>query len=375
MKILLTGGGTGGHFYPLIAVAEQLNKIADKEKILDLKIYYMSDSPYDKGSLFENGIEFISVPAGKIRNYKSFRNIIDLFKTGIGCMVALFKVFSVYPDVVFSKGAYASFPTLVATRILRIPVIIHDSDSVPGRVSLWSAKFAKRIAISYNTAVDYFPKEKTAWTGQPIRQTIIKKEEHGAFEYLKLDPSIPVILIIGGSSGAQRINDVVLEALPDLLKKYQIIHQVGQANLEDVKSRISIILEKDENKNKYFLYGNLNPLALKMSAGVATIVISRAGSMIFEIAAWGIPSIIIPISKEVSRDQSSNAFAYARSGACDVIEETNLKASVLAFEINKLMEDEARRNKMIESAKSFAKLDASETIAKEIINIALKHEE
>src|SRR3990172_2807169 len=234
MKILLTGGGTGGHFYPLVAVAEEINKIVDKEHILNAQIFYLADVPYDKEALHDNGIIFGEISAGKLRKYFSLLNFIDLFKTFFGFWDALWKVYKIYPDVIFSKGGYISFPVLLSARILNIPVFIHESDSVPGRANLWAAKFSKRIAVSFEEAGKYFPKEKTAWTGQPIRQELQKTAKEGVFEYLKLDPSVPVLLIIGGSLGAELINNVIIESLPELVAKYQIIHQTGKKNLEEV---------------------------------------------------------------------------------------------------------------------------------------------
>lgn len=374
MKILFTGGGTGGHFYPIIAVAEQVNKLIDTEKILDLKLYYMSDKEYDKAALFENNINFIEVTSGKRRLYRSIENTLDLFKIALGSASALIKMFFLYPDVVFSKGGYASFPALVAARILRIPVVIHESDSVPGRVNLWAGKFARRIAISYDEAIEYFPKDKTAWTGQPIRETIQKKATDGVFEYLKLNPGIPTLFIWGGSLGAETINNVIVDSLPELLQNYQIIHQVGPKNIEDVQGRAGVILGNNPNKDRYKVFGFLNPLAIKMSAGAASLIISRAGSSIFEIASWGVPSIIIPISEKVSRDQRHNAFNYARSGACEVIEENNLTPSILIASITGLMQDQAKREKMSQNATAFARPGAAEQIARELVTIGLSHE-
>ncbi len=158
MKILLTGGGTGGHFYPLIAVAEEINKIIDDEKIANVQLYYFSDAPYDREALFENRIHFTEIPAGKMRIYFSIKNFTDLFKTAYGALLGFWNVFKLFPDVVFAKGAYASFPTLFAAHILRIPVIIHESDSAPGRVTAWAGKFAKFVALSYSESVEFFPK-------------------------------------------------------------------------------------------------------------------------------------------------------------------------------------------------------------------------
>ena len=375
MKILLTGGGTGGHFYPLIAVAEKINKLSDEQRLIETKLYYMSDAPYDKEALFENGITFLEVTSGKNRLYSSSKNITDMFKVAIGCISATFQLFTLYPDVIFSKGGYASVPALFAGRLLGIPIIIHDSDSVPGRVSLWSAKFAKRIAISYPETVEYFPKEKTALTGQPIREEILKKANEGADEYWKFDPSVPVVFVIGGSSGAQTINNTLIDILPELLKTCQVIHQVGPTLLKETQERVSVVLDKNDFKDRYKCLGFMSPLMVKMAAGAATIIVSRAGSMIFEIAGWGIPSIIIPIPETISRDQRHNAFNYARSGACDVIEEENLTPSILQAGIFKLLANADRRKAMSENALKFANADAALNIAKEIVRVALKHEE
>jgi UDP-N-acetylglucosamine--N-acetylmuramyl-(pentapeptide) pyrophosphoryl-undecaprenol N-acetylglucosamine transferase len=283
-------------------------------------------------------------------------------------------MFLIYPDVVFGKGGYASFPALFAARVLGIPVIIHESDSVPGKVNLWASKFAKKIAISYSEAVEYFPKEKTALTGQPIRSNIVERAKDGTFEYLKLDPTIPVIFVWGGSLGAVAINDVIIDALPELLNRYQIIHQVGPKNLTEIENRIAVALEKNEYKDRYKLFGYLNTLAVKMSAGAASLIITRAGSSLFEIASWGVPSIVVPIPEAVSHDQKHNAFNYARSGACSVIEENNLTPSILVAEIDRIIGDKEKWETMSKSALAFAHPGAAEQIAKELIAIALKHE-
>src|SRR3989344_9630070 len=137
MKIVFTGGGTGGHFYPIIAVTQRVNQIIDRENILGAKLYYVSNSPYDKEMLFENGLLYEEIKTGKMRTHFSFKdffmNFLDIFKTMLGVINGIFKMFSIYPDVVFSKGGYASFPTIFAARLLRIPVVIHESDSAPGR--------------------------------------------------------------------------------------------------------------------------------------------------------------------------------------------------------------------------------------------------
>lgn len=379
MKIVFTGGGTGGHFYPIIAVAEKVNQIADAENILNPKLFYISDSPYDQAVLFENGILYEEVYAGKIRINPSIKgrllNFLDKFKIMLGVVNATYKMFTIYPDVVFGKGGYAAFPALFAARILGIPVVIHESDSMPGRVNKWAGKFADKIAVSFEEAGAMFPAEKVAWTGQPIRSTIetpaLRSE---ALEYFKLESQVPVIFIIGGSQGAELINNTILDALPRLVENYQIIHQTGVSNYKMVKGRADVVLSNNSNKARYTSIPFLNPLAMKMAAGVATIVVSRAGSGLFEVASWGIPSILIPIANTNEDHQRKNAFAFARAGACSVIEEMNMTANILSSEIDRIVEDKEEYAEMVASAKAFGKKDAATKIARELIDIALSHE-
>lgn len=377
MKILFSGGGTGGHFYPIIAIAQAVNQMVDKEKLVGVKMFFMSDSPYDERLLFENGITFKKATAGKLRKYFSFRNyFVDPFKTLWGILTAIWKIFWIYPDVVFGKGGYASFPALWAARVLGIPVFLHESDSVPGRVNLMASKWGivKRIAVSYPEAVNYFPEEKTALTGNPIRSELLNPITKGSQEYFGLEKETPIIFVIGGSQGAMNINDVLVDALPQLLEKYQIVHQTGVNNLKSVSGRASFLLEGSQFKDRYKPYGNLDETAMKMIGGIASLVISRAGSTIFEIANWGIPSIIIPIPEEISRDQRHNAFAYARVSKAIVLEEINLSSSILLSEINRIMSNSVFQEEMRNGAKKFATKDAAIKIASEIIKMGLEHE-
>jgi UDP-N-acetylglucosamine--N-acetylmuramyl-(pentapeptide) pyrophosphoryl-undecaprenol N-acetylglucosamine transferase len=378
MKILMTGGATGGHFYPIIAVTEDIREICRKEKILEPEIIFMSPTPYNPKELFEHEIQYIKVPAGKRRvaasGVSKILNFIDIFKMGYGCIVALLKVYSIFPDVVFAKGGYPSFPPILAARILGIPVIIHESDSVPGRVNAWAGKFAKRIALSYKEAVEYFPKDKTAYTGNPVRRDLRDPLTVGAFEYLNLEPNIPVILILGGSSGAQIINDAILSALPFLLNKYQVIHQTGKIHYKEVSSTANVILEGHQHVKRYHPFDYLSTLAMRMSAGVSSLIISRGGSTIFEIALWGVPSILIPITVSNGDHQRKNSYNYARDGGAIVIEESNLSSQIIMNEIERIMDDPKVIERMKEGAKKFARTNSAELIAREILKLAIKHE-
>lgn len=374
MKILLTGGGTGGHFYPMIAVAEALRDIAKEKKFIDLDLIYVSDAPYNENLLKQEGIRFKKISSGKIRRYFSLLNISDFLKTLGGTFKAILYVYKEFPDVIFGKGGYASFPSLFAARILRIPVIIHESDSVPGKVNKWAGKFSKRVGISFNETYKYFLKEKTALIGNPIRRAVLGKTPEAGMEIFNLEPGIPTILILGGSQGSKKINEVILEIAKDLVGSFQVIHQCGKNKLKDVSGRLAVILRDSEFRSRYHLVDFLNSSQLRAASSVADLVISRSGAnAIFEIAAWELPSILIPLSGSAQNHQEKNALNYAQTGAAGIVEEPNLTPHILLFEIQKILNDVEKREEMKKVAKDFAKIDAAKKIAEEIIKLALKH--
>ncbi len=374
MRILFTGGGSGGHFYPIVAVAEELNNLVKEKKLLGLELFYMSYTPYNAGILFEHGIVYKKNSAGKMRRYFSILNFFDLFKTAWGIFVSIIQVYRLYPDVVFGKGGYASFPVLFAARLLRIPVIIHESDTVPGRVNAWAGKFAARIAVSYKEAAKFFPADRVAFTSQPVRAEIALPLSDGAREFLKIGNDVPVVLVLGGSMGAEKINETIFEGLKNMVAKYTVLHQTGKNNYVEARTTAAAVLFDSEHKERYKPFDYLNALAMRMAAGTASIVVSRAGSTIFEIAAWGLPSIIVPIADSNGDHQRQNAFAYARAGACEVIEETNLRPNILLSEIDRLMSKVEEQEKMKVAAKAFYRPNAARLVAEEILKIALEHE-
>lgn len=376
MKILFTGGGSGGHFYPIIAVAEAINDEVRERHLLEPKLYYAAPDPYDLEVLLANNITWVATSAGKIRNYFSVLNFLDYFKTGWGVVSAAVNVFFLYPDVVFSTGGYASFPTLVAARLFSIPVVILNTDATPGKVTKWAAKFAKKIAVGFAECAEHLPKEKVAHTGNPIRKAALLPARDGGHEFLKLKKDIPVILVTGGSQGSQTLNDAVLDALPMLLKEFQIVHQTGRDNYQDVVGRSRVAVQDSATLEAYKPFDYLNDLATRMAAGSAALVVSRAGAgNIFEVASWGLPSILVPIPESVSHDQTKNAFAYARAGGASVIEQNNLTPGLLISEIRRILGSEEIKHKMQNAARAFARPDAAKIIANALLDIGLSHED
>ncbi len=373
MKVLfIGGGGSGGHFYPIIAVARALKKLAQEEHIISLELFFAAENAFDAHVLAEENIKFISVPAGKIPRYVSLAYLTTPFKVALGVVVACIKLYQLLPDIIFSKGGYSAFPMLVAARILRIPVIVHETDSIPGLVNRWAGKWANVVALSFPGTLEFFKKNPhIILTGNPIRTQIVGGNIQEAIETFSLEENIPVILVLGGSQGAEIINEMMLGLIGDAVRTYQIIHQTGVKNFEDVSGRARVILEKNEHQHRYHPYGFLSEGDLRDASRIASCIVSRAGGSIFEIAAWGKPSILVPLSSAAQDHQRENAYAYARSGASEIIEETNLKPHIMLAAIDKILGDPEKIKTMERRAGEFAKLDAAERIAHEIITLGV----
>lgn len=368
MKIGLVGGGTGGHFYPLIAVADELNHSEQKPQL-----YYFGPTPYDAEQLKSYRIKYVKCPAGKLRRYFSIQNFFDLFRNFFGVFVAIWKLYIIYPDVIFSKGGYTAVPILIAAKLLAIPVVIHESDTTPGKANDLAKKFARYIAISYEEAAQFFPPEKTALTGIPLR-TELKHILEDPFNIIGIPNDKPLIYVTGGSQGAERINNVILNSLDELLPHYRIFHQTGP-QIEVVQKTAQGLLAGTNLAQNYYLAETIPVHTVSALMQAASLVITRAGSTtLFELAYFGTPAIVIPIPEDVSRDQRTNAYTYARGGGASVIEEHNLTDHLLASEIATIMSDQHKYAAMKEAAKASFIPDAASKLASVLISIGTEHE-
>lgn len=370
MRIMFVGGGSGGHFYPLIAVAEVLRARASERPP---ELYYIGPSPYEADELKRLSIRFVSCPAGKKRRYFSFHNFIDPFKVVLGFFVAIIKLYVIYPDVIFSKGSFTSVPVLYAARLLRIPVVIHESDAIAGRANLLAKKFARAIAIAYPEAAEYFPKEKTALIGIPLRAAL-RTPPADPYDFLGIPKDLPLIVVVGGSLGAEYINNLILRSLPTLLTEYRIFHLAGFPHFDEMRLTAKALIGDPTLQSHYYLQKGVPAPVMAALLGAATIVISRAGSSsIHELALYGKPAILIPIPENVSRDQRTNAYAYARTGAASVLEQENLTEHLLTAEIKTIIGDQTRYETMAKAAKGFALPGAAEQVADLVTSIGVEH--
>lgn len=373
MRLVLVGGGTGGHFYPLIAIAESLRARESAGQPAS-ELYYLGPEPYNAEALAKLDIRFVYCPAGKRRLYRSILNFFDIFKTAAGFAAAFVKLLWLYPDAVMSKGGYASVPVVLAAWLLRIPIVVHESDAVPGRANALAASKAAVIAIAHPEVASHFPIGKVVLAGMPIRRAILAAVPD-PYGYLGIPNDRPVILVTGGSSGAARLNDFILSALPRLLPRYVVVHQAGEANLERVSAAASSLFAEREPLARYFVFGHLPEDRFAAALEAATLVITRAGSTtLFEIAAHGKPAIVVPIPEDISRDQRANAYSYARQTGAVVLEEHNLSDDILVSEIDRILDDPGMQQEMIAGARSLTGGEGAYKLADILIGIAAEHE-
>lgn len=367
MKILFTGGGTGGHIYPIVTIKKTLEKLRS-----DTKFMYIGPNGFAKEALKEIGVECKFILAGKLRRYVSPLTFIDLFKIPLGFIQSLWHVFWFMPDVIFGKGGYGSIPVVIVGWLYRIPIIIHESDSIPGLANKILSRLAKKIIISFEETKKYFNTKKTILLGNPIREEFTQGSREEGKRLFEISSTKPVALVMGGSQGAEKINDIVLNVLPRLLEKCEIIHLCGEKNFKRVKAGSQEELTKfDLQKAKlYHLYSFLDIHKLKHAYAISDIIISRAGAGgIFEIATIGKPGILIPLSTAASDHQRKNAQALAKTGGAIILEEENLTMNMFLDAVFGLIDNPEKAKEIGEKAKSFYNPSTNQKIAEEIIKL------
>lgn len=388
IRILFTGGETGGHIYPILSIVEELQLSNDDIKI---NLRYFGVPGIFKKLLEEKGIKVSKIFSAKLRRYFDIRNFFDIFFfLPLSLIQALWKVFWFMPDILFSKGGPGALPVVLACRFYRIPVIIHDSDSIMGLTNKISARFAQRIAVSFSSAIEDLIKKnpklkgRTALIGNPIRYSLLSAviEPQAAKKLFDFNSEKPIILVIGGSQGAVKINNFMVGVADKLIKGFsaqggpvsgwQILHQTGIKNFDSAKSELDSVLKNfspEEKKNYKLVPYFEKDMADAYSA--ADFIISRASSgSIFEIAAFGKPSILIPLPEEVvGAHQTKNAYEYAKTGAAIVIEEPNLKQNLFITQLERIFSDPEKLKSMSVAAKQFSKPQAGKMIVEEILRM------
>ena len=343
-RIILTGGGTAGHVTPNIALLPRL-----KELGYDIQ-YIGSYTGIEKELIEPFGIPYHGISSGKLRRYFSVQNFTDPFRVLKGFREAHKLIRQLKPDVIFSKGGFVSVPVVLAGKRCKVPVIIHESDMTPGLANKIAIPSAAKVCCNFPETLKSLPEGKAVLTGSPIRQELLSGNKIAAMDMCHFTSDKPVILVIGGSLGAVAVNNAVREALPELLKDFQIIHLCGKGkmdeSLKDVEGYCQFEYIKNELRNLFAL---------------ADIVISRAGAnAICELLALHKPNLLIPLSANASRgDQILNARSFERQGFSLVLEEEQLTKETLLKAVKSLYEN---RTTFINSMKNSGQQDSIGTI-------------
>lgn len=340
MRILLTGGGTGGHVMPILAVISEI-KHYFKTKTNESVEFLWLGSKYgpEKIAAQEEKIPYKSISCGKLRRYWSWQNFVDIFRIPIGTIQAFFAIKKFRPDVAFSKGGYVSVPAVLACFLQSIPCLIHESDVILGLANKIMLRFADKIAITFPETKKELTKykDKLVITGNPVRKEILSGSKKRGYRIFGLEFGKPVILILGGSQGAQKINEVIIEALPYLLSRYQIIHLCGKKNFKKVSNAILKIPKIKNQIKNYHLFSSLFGEKIADALTCSDLVISRAGSNILcELAVLGKPTILIPYPYASAIHQKKNAKLFTDKKAAEMIEEERLNANSLIKKIDQL---------------------------------------
>jgi UDP-N-acetylglucosamine--N-acetylmuramyl-(pentapeptide) pyrophosphoryl-undecaprenol N-acetylglucosamine transferase len=369
MKVVFAGGGTGGHVFPIVAIAREMKKRIPPNAEL---VYIGPKDDYSKDTLSQEGIKTHFILSGKLRRYFSipdfFSSLVDIFfKVPAGIVQALSLIFFIAPDLIFSKGGYGSIPVVIAGWLLGVPVFLHESDIVPGLANKLLSKFSSEIFVSFPVKeTEYFPLKKMIQVGNPIRKELLEGSSEKAKELFKLKKEKPVILVLGGSQGSQRINELMMEILPELLGKFEIIHQTGAKDFPKIQKEAVAFIPEALREN-YHPLAFLSEEELKHAYSIADCVISRAGSgTIFELAALKKPSVLIPLPESAQNHQVKNAYAYSRYNACLVLEEGNLSPHFFLEKLNNLFLYNYLQEMKL-GAEKFAKPNASDVIARYLL--------
>ena len=320
-KIVLTGGGTAGHVTPNIALIPHLQEAG-------FEISYIgSYDGIEKKLIADFDIPYYGIATGKFRRYLDIKNLTDPFRVIKGLAEARKYLKQIQPDVVFSKGGFVSVPVVRAAASLKIPCIIHESDMTPGLANKLCIPVAKRVCCNFPETYNMLPRDKAVLTGSPIREELTKGDKIAAFNLCGFSANKPVILVIGGSLGAASVNKAVREALPKLLKDFQIVHICGKDKIDNALQNMDGYVQFEYVKSE-----------LKDLFAMADIVISRAGAnSICEILALRKPNLLIPLSASRSpADQILNAKSFESQGFSMVIDDDLLTADLLTERVLEL---------------------------------------
>jgi UDP-N-acetylglucosamine--N-acetylmuramyl-(pentapeptide) pyrophosphoryl-undecaprenol N-acetylglucosamine transferase len=361
LGVVFAGGGTGGHTAAGLALAKALTARLGG----DVRLAWIGSlSGIEATWVPAAGIGYYAIPTGKLRRQLAWRNVTDLtlrVPAGFGRAFALLG--RLRPAIVVATGGFVAVPTAVAASARRLPLLVHEQVVVPGLANRFIGRLADRIAVTFAASATAFPRAKVVVTGNPVRPELLAGQRARAFERFGLDPALPLIYITGGALGAHRVNRVVGAALPALLAVTQIVHQCGDNAYGDLAW-----LDSEASRLAPPLSGRYRAVALVGEElgdlyAATSLVVGRAGAgTVTELAALGLPAILVPLPGARGDEQTANARVLADAAAAVLLAETDLTPERLVREVTQLLAEPDRLRAMAGHARTLATPDAAERL-------------
>ncbi len=355
-KIIFTGGGTGGHVFPLVSIIRETKKVLPQDLA---ELHYIGpEEDIARDYIEKEGVKVKYIFTGKLRRYLTplsfLQNAVDiLFRVPLGVVQSSIYIFKESPDLIFSKGGYGSLPSVISGYVFRVPIFFHESDIAPGMTNRILQKMATEVFTSFRDT-EKVSKNKMINVGNPIRNEVFGGDKEKGMQMFSLNREKPVLLVLGGSQGSERVNELILSMLKDALDNFQIIHQCGSKNAERVSTQADALIRDKEKREMYHVYSFFNEEQMREAYAVADLVVSRAGSgSIFEISANKKPSVLLPLPEAAQNHQLKNAYYYAETGAATVLEEENLTPHFFLEKLKQLFSPREQLRVMSERAGEF----------------------
>jgi len=366
MRVIISAGGTGGHLYPAIALADELKSLKSEIDIL----FFTGKSPLERELMWQSGYAARYLEVHGFRRKASLDFLRASIRASRGFLKAseFMKVF--LPHIVVGCGGAVSAPVVMAARYHKIPTLIHEQNVIPGLTNRLLSRFARVIAVSFEDSRAYFPRRRRVeCTGNPIRQGVLNVSREEAFSTFDLDSRRKTLTVFGGSQGARAINEAVIFSYP-LIKDedIQILHLTGEGDYPYVSRRMSSI-RKPDDRVIYRAIPYLDRMGLAYA--VSDLVIARAGATtVAELTAWGCPALLVPYPYAPSAHQEKNAKALKSAGAAEIISNKNLNGEKLASAISKFLFNEELLDRMGQNMKNLGRPEAGRRLAELVLETA-----
>ncbi len=374
LRLLIAGGGTGGHVLPAVAVIEELKKRGISVDIL----WIGSHAGVERTNAESNGARFRAIQTGKLRRYVSVKTLVDAFRIPIGTAQAWMQVRRFRPDVIYSTGGAVSVPTVIAgSRIA--PILTHEQTAQIGIANRTSARFADVFAVTFDDTVQLARQihKNVVVTGNPVRASLTTGTKAGGYTHFGFSARLPVVYVTGGARGASPINVRLEPVLPRLLEQMQIVHQVGPATANDDAARLRRLKASlpVELQKRYVVEEFIGPELPDLYA-MTDLLVGRAGAgTITELTFLGMPSILIPLPGTWGDEQRKNARILANVGATVTLEQEDATPERLASEIERIMTNSEVRTAMGTAALSRSRPDAASRLVDELLKLADRQSE